>query len=99
MGTGIKKLDAFGDSKLVIEQMKGNWQCKAKNLPGFKAIAKELADQFEEVSYHHVERNLNKIADNLSRTGVKLYKQNMEEIEKRENEGKTLKENEEVNKK
>jgi len=62
----IKKIKIEGDSKLVIEQVNGNWKVKAKGLiPLHKEIA-ELKTYFSEITFSHIKRKYNTIADNLA---------------------------------
>jgi ribonuclease HI len=63
---GATTVHVRGDSKLVIEQMSGNWAVKAPNLTPLHAAACRLAAGFKEVTYTHVPRNQNKRADKLS---------------------------------
>ena len=61
-------LKVCGDSDLVIQQMTGSYQCKSKNLISLHQEAKTLIAEMEqlapmEVSFEHVYRNNNSIAD------------------------------------
>jgi ribonuclease HI/pterin-4a-carbinolamine dehydratase len=61
---GAKKVDVFMDSQLVVRQMKREY--KVKNLDikiVFDKIQSELTPKFDEISYTHVPRELNKVAD------------------------------------
>ena len=58
----------YGDSKLVIEQVKGNWKVKSENL---KPIHKEIRNllneyKFQYIEFNHVLRKYNKRADQLA---------------------------------
>lgn len=70
---GIKHLKVEGDSLLVINQMKGLYQCKSENLIELFNKAKELEDSFEKIEYFHVLRNKNKRADELSNFAIQDY--------------------------
>ena len=72
---GIKILHVRGDSLLVINQMKGIYQCNSPNLISLYERAKELDAKFERVHYEHVLRHLNKRADHLSNVAIIGYKQ------------------------
>lgn len=61
-GTDVS-VKVHGDSKLVIEQMKGKWKIKASGLIPYNQKAKELAREFKSVQYIHVKRELNSKAD------------------------------------
>jgi ribonuclease HI len=60
---GAKKVHAYMDSMLVVNQLKGIYKVRSMDLmPRFKNI-QSLAKQFTEVNYTHVPRALNTIAD------------------------------------
>lgn len=71
---GIRRLTVKGDSKLIIEQMKGNYQVKSANLMLHYSKAKKLASatNFDKIDFIHVYRNENKRADELSNQGLLL---------------------------
>lgn len=59
----IRTVHVFMDSLLVINQMKGIYKVKNRDLwPIYEAV-KELLPHFQEVTFSHVPRELNKIAD------------------------------------
>jgi len=74
MGGSIRNLIIKGDSKLVIEQMKGNYKVNSPNLLQLYKKAKELLlkGNFESIDFIHVYRNENKRADELSNLGLVL---------------------------
>jgi ribonuclease HI len=74
---GIKKINVEGDSLLVINQMKGVFNCKSHNLIELHNKAKELESYFDSISYIHVLRNKNKRADELSNNSIKEYLQRL----------------------
>lgn len=60
---GAFEVDVFMDSLLVINQLKGLYKVKNRDLwPIYEAI-KDLAEQFKKVTYTHVPREMNKLAD------------------------------------
>ena len=60
---GAKKVSVFMDSQLVIRQINGEYKIKNRDLiPIFRDI-KDLAATFEEISFTHVPREFNKLAD------------------------------------
>lgn len=87
---GIKKLGIYGDSSVVINQMKGVFQCKTRNLPELRGIAKKCEAEFVEVNYNLIQREVNQTADHLSKRGLTLYKKGKteEKTEKNEQEPK-----------
>jgi len=55
------------DSKLVIEQLSGNWKIKEENLKRLAGDIRELLhDSQVKISYEWIPREQNKIADELS---------------------------------
>lgn len=60
---GITELQVEGDSKLVIEQLFGNWQCKHPVLKKYYQTAKELLKQFHFINGRWIPREQNKEAD------------------------------------
>ncbi len=56
----------FLDSKLVVEQVQGNWKVKEVTLQPLVARVRELAAQMPQVTYTHIPREKNKEADRLA---------------------------------
>jgi len=51
------------DSKLVVEQLSGRFKIKSPNLRPFVQKIRKLEAKFKEVSYQHVPRSMNILAD------------------------------------
>lgn len=60
---GIDKVSLFSDSQLVVNQMNGLYKVKNQELAPLNHEVKKLADSFRNVSFTHVPREKNKIAD------------------------------------
>lgn len=60
---GAREVHAYMDSLLVINQMKGIFKVKNRDLWPIHEAIKEIAKQFKKVTYTHVPRELNKLAD------------------------------------
>jgi ribonuclease HI len=60
---GVREVHVYMDSLLVINQMVGIFKVKNRDLWPIHEAIKELAATFKHVSYTHVPRELNKIAD------------------------------------
>ena len=56
----------YGDSALVIHQLIGEWETRDPKLIPYKAYIKEMANSFDEISFHHVPREENQMADALA---------------------------------
>ena len=54
------------DSKLVVEQMNGNYKVKSKNVRPLFQEVRRIADQFKHFTISHVPREENYLADNLA---------------------------------
>jgi ribonuclease HI len=65
----IKRLLAFGDSKVVIEQVNKEWDCVKDTMGGYYADIRKLEGHFEGIEFQHVRRNNNVAADVLSKLG------------------------------
>lgn len=66
---GVQVLEVRGDSRLVIQQVKGKWRVKARELEPFRDRALILAKRFQSVRFIHVRRADNVEADKLSKKG------------------------------
>jgi len=63
----IFDIKIFGDSQLVIYQMMGKYQCRNVNLiPIYKKCKELIPLHFHSVSFYHVLRNANTLADQLA---------------------------------
>jgi len=59
-------IQCFLDSKLVVEQMNGNFKVKSPNVkPLFEEI-RRIADQFKSISFAYIPRAQNSVADRLA---------------------------------
>jgi len=70
----IKNLDVFGDSDLVIKQMKKIYKVKSPNIYQLYLDASNIAKTFNKINFTHVYRENNKRADELSNDGLDLEK-------------------------
>ena len=69
----IKKLSVKGDSKLVINQVTNKFNVKSENLKDLYAETQMLILHFDSITFEHVKRNLNKVADKLANHAMDLY--------------------------
>lgn len=71
---GIKKakeleatdLDCFLDSELVVKQLKGEYKVKNKDLAPLFLEIHNLSCSFNRITYTHIPRELNSVADKLA---------------------------------
>ena len=59
-------LEIFLDSKLVVEQVNGNFKVKSNNLKKLNSEALNLINRFDSISIKHIYREQNKRADQLA---------------------------------
>ncbi|XP_050889292.1 uncharacterized protein LOC127094509 [Lathyrus oleraceus] len=62
----IKILDVYGDSSLVISQVKGDWETHDSKLILYKEHIRKPVPYFDEISFHHIPREENQLADALA---------------------------------
>ena len=70
---GIRSADVFMDSKLIVEQMNGNYKVKNEALKVIHCEIVELLKSFEKVTFTHVYREHNKHADRLVNQAIDKY--------------------------
>jgi len=62
---GVKKLNVYSDSELLVRQMNGEYKVKNEDLRELYEEACRLRKQFEKVTITHVRREQNKRADQI----------------------------------
>ena len=67
------RLEVYLDSKLVAEQVKGNYRVKEPRLQRLHLEARELLGGFLDVEIKHVEREHNKGADALANMAIDAH--------------------------
>ncbi len=66
----IKNIKVYGDSQLVIKQMRGEYAVKNERLKKLHEDVRKLMTEFESVSFEHVRREKNARADQLANEAV-----------------------------
>jgi hypothetical protein len=66
---GIKRLLAFGNSKVIIEQVNKEWGCVKDTMDTYCAKIRKLEGHFEGIEFQHVPWNNNVATDVLSKLG------------------------------
>jgi len=62
----IRKIDVYGDSMLIICQVKGEWQTKEEKLRPYQECLSTLTEEFEEIRFTHLGREGNHFANALA---------------------------------
>ncbi|XP_050896034.1 uncharacterized protein LOC127102734 [Lathyrus oleraceus] len=62
----IKILEVYGDTTLVISQVKGDWDTRDHKFIPYKVHVLKLVAYFDEITFHHIPREENQLADALA---------------------------------
>ncbi|XP_040971366.1 uncharacterized protein [Gossypium hirsutum] len=62
----IKVLEVYGDSALVIYQLKGEWETRDPKLISYRKLILELIKKFDDITFHYLPRDENQMADALA---------------------------------
>jgi len=62
---GVEKVTCFLDSELLVEQLNLRYRVKNKELASLFLKAWNLAQNFKKITFHHIPREKNKVADRL----------------------------------
>lgn len=60
---GIKKLSVYMDSELIVKQLSGHYKIKSRELTPLYHQVRKIVESFEAVTFIHVPRALNSLAD------------------------------------
>ena len=63
----IKHLLAYGDSKVVKQQVKKDWECTKEKMDAYCREIRKLEAKFYGLEFHHIPRDDNVAADALSK--------------------------------
>ncbi|KAK5784458.1 hypothetical protein PVK06_038982 [Gossypium arboreum] len=74
----IKMLEVYGDSALVIYQLKGEWETRDPKLIDYRKLVLELVKEFEDITFHYLPRDENQMTDALA-TLASMIKVNKQE--------------------
>ena len=70
---GIKEIDCFADSELLVKQIQGEYKVKNEGLVPLHHHLKELIKKFKAFNLSHTGREENKQADKLANRGIDEY--------------------------
>jgi len=62
----VKILEVYGDSALVVHQIKGEWETRDQKLIPYQVYIKGLMEYFDAITFHHIPREDNQLADALA---------------------------------
>ena len=65
VAAGVSELDVRSDSELMVKQMRGEYRVKNRDLQSLFLDASRAARQIARVTYTHVRREHNELADRL----------------------------------
>ncbi|XP_057740479.1 uncharacterized protein LOC130957646 [Arachis stenosperma] len=63
---GVKNIEIFGDSQLIVHQVSLEYMCVSENLRKYFNVATKLLSKFDNVILRHVPRELNQEANELA---------------------------------
>ena len=69
---GADQVEFVGDSKLIVEQVRGNWKIKQEHLRPLRAEAVKALEELPKWSIRHVKRDDNARADELLNEALDL---------------------------
>ena len=70
---GIKHLLVQNDSKLVIGQIRGDYEAKEERMQKYLRLTKHLIQEFKGVEFEQVPRSQNTAANNISKLASSKY--------------------------
>ena len=76
LAMGAKTVDFRMDSLLVVNQMNGIYQIKSRELWPINERIRELVGKFDKVSFTHVKREFNQLADGMVNKILNVHAQN-----------------------
>ena len=68
----ILNIVIYSDSQLIVKQVNGEYRVKNDRMRLLNSEVIDLLCQFNEWSINHINRDKNKVADKLSKEGMKL---------------------------
>ncbi|RVW92945.1 hypothetical protein CK203_032766 [Vitis vinifera] len=63
---GIRQMEVFGDSNLVLRQIQGEWKTRDVKLKPYHAYLELLVGRFDDLRYTHLPRAQNQFVDALA---------------------------------
>ncbi|KAK5794881.1 hypothetical protein PVK06_036131 [Gossypium arboreum] len=75
---GIKTLEVYGDSTLVVYQLRGKWETRDPKLISYRKVVLGLLVEFDDITFNYLPRDENQMVDALA-TLASMIKANKEE--------------------
>jgi ribonuclease HI len=66
----IQKIQLLGDSKAIIDLLNKKGNLRAINIEGWKRKTSELVATFREITFQHIYRETNRVADRISKQAL-----------------------------
>ena len=66
LGLGVKEVEVYGDSALIISLVQNKWKVKEERLMPYHQCLQKWALKFNKIQYQYVPRMQNQIADVLA---------------------------------
>ncbi|XP_028230777.1 uncharacterized protein LOC114411231 [Glycine soja] len=74
----VNLLKVYGNSTLIIHQLKGEWETRDHKLVPYQAYIKKLMEFLDDISFHHIPREENQMVDALT-TLASMFKVSLHE--------------------
>ncbi len=71
---GVKHLQVYADSELVVRQLKGTYQVKKPHLLPLWQEARQALQKFDTYAISHLDRSFNQEADRLARQAIDQHR-------------------------
>ncbi|XP_043702858.1 uncharacterized protein LOC122653013 [Telopea speciosissima] len=65
LSIGVKNLQVYGDSSIVVCQVRGDWKTRDEKLKPYQGYIEVLMKQFAEISFNYIQRENNRYVDAL----------------------------------
>ena len=70
LSIGVRNVEIYTDSELMVKQLKGEYKVKAPHLRNLHTQVLELLKKFEEALIYHIDRKDNRKADRLANEAI-----------------------------
>ncbi|XP_052486337.1 uncharacterized protein LOC128041068 [Gossypium raimondii] len=76
----IKVLEVYGDSTLVIYQLKSEWKTRDSKLISYRKLVLELVEEFDDITFCYLSRDENQMADALTTLAFMIRVNKQEDV-------------------